>query len=192
MSSNPQTFNKITDYIRNFPDVIQESSCDILIDHFNQHAQWKPSKFGTATKVTGSEGKVMMEEFWIQPKMKYHNELKTAFTKMVASYIDTHTRITPERYTDFRMNRYGVDGFMKNHVDNIHHSHGQRYGYPHLTALLFLNDDFKGGDFVLCNGKYIAPKKKGSGVVFPSNFMYPHEVEKVTSGIRYSIMTWIL
>ena len=35
-------------------------------------------------------------------------------------------------------------------------------------------------------------KKKGSAVVFPSNFMFPHEVQKVTSGNRYSIMTWIL
>ena len=35
-------------------------------------------------------------------------------------------------------------------------------------------------------------KDKGSAVVFPSNFMFPHEVEKVTSGVRYSIMTWIL
>ena len=36
---------------------------------------------------------------------------------------------------------------MKEHIDNIHHSHGQKQGYPHLTSLIFLNDDYEGGDF---------------------------------------------
>ena len=74
--------------------------------------------------------------------------------------------------------------------DNIHHSHGQKQGYPHLTSLIFLNDDYEGGEFTLCGESL--DKKKGSAVVFPSNFMFPHEVKKVISGIRYSIMTWIL
>ena len=79
---------------------------------------------------------------------------------------------------------------MKEHIDNIHHSHGQKQGYPHLTSLIFLNDDYEGGEFILCGEPL--EKKKGSAVVFPSNFMFPHEVQKVTSGNRYSIMTWIL
>mgnify|MGYP001213588018 CR=1 FL=1 len=32
--------------------------------------------------------------------------------------------------------------------------------------------------------------KKGDVVIFPSNFMYPHRVEKVTKGTRYSFVTW--
>ena len=80
---------------------------------------------------------------------------------------------------------------MNQHIDNIHYSHGQKQGYPHLTSLLFLNDDFDGGDFVLCGDKYIE-KIQGSAVVFPSNFMYPHEVKEVTEGKRFSVMTWIL
>ena len=53
-----------------------------------------------------------------------------------------------------------------------------------------LNDNYEGGEFILCGEPL--EKKKGSAVVFPSNFMFPHEVQKVTSGNRYSIMTWIL
>tara|TARA_B100001175_G_scaffold86304_1_gene72525 strand:+ start:561 stop:716 length:156 start_codon:yes stop_codon:yes gene_type:complete len=48
----------------------------------------------------------------------------------------------------------------------------------------------EGGEFVLC-GEPIE-KKKGSAIVFPSNFMFPHEVKKVISGDRYSVMAWIL
>ena len=80
---------------------------------------------------------------------------------------------------------------MSLHSDNIHHSHGQKQGYPHLTSLIFLNDDYEGGEFVLCGNKYIE-KIQGSAVVFPSNFMFPHEVKKVISGNRYSVKTWVM
>ena len=33
---------------------------------------------------------------------------------------------------------------------------------------------------------------KGSAIVFPSNFMFPHEVKEVTKGERWSIITWLM
>ena len=44
---------------------------------------------------------------------------------------------------------------MQSHIDNIHHSHGQKQGYPHLTSLLFLNDDYEGGGFITKDGKVL-------------------------------------
>jgi predicted 2-oxoglutarate/Fe(II)-dependent dioxygenase YbiX len=109
----------------------------------------------------------------------------------VNDYISVHDKIKSVEYTNFRINRYKEGGFMQSHIDNIHHSHGQKQGYPHLTSLIFLNDDYEGGEFVLCGDKYIE-KIQGSAVVFPSNFMYSHEVKEVTEGKRFSVMTWIL
>ena len=79
---------------------------------------------------------------------------------------------------------------MSRHTDAIHHSHGQQYGYPQVSSLLFLNDDYKGGEFIICDIEY--KPKKGSSIIFPSNFMFPHEVLKITNGIRYSIITWLM
>ena len=79
---------------------------------------------------------------------------------------------------------------MSKHVDNIHHSHGQNYGYPQLTGLLFLNDNYEGGE-ILISGKCFKTKV-GSALIFPSNFIFPHEVLEVTKGVRYSITCWIL
>ena len=42
---------------------------------------------------------------------------------------------------------------MSEHIDNIHHSHGQKWGYPHVTILLYLNDDYDGGEFVVLEKK---------------------------------------
>ena len=56
--------------------------------------------------------------------------------------------------------------------------------------LLFLNDDYKGGEFVIADKLY--RPEKGSAIVFPSNFMFPHEAKKVTKGIRWSIVAWLM
>ena len=79
---------------------------------------------------------------------------------------------------------------MSSHCDNIHHSHGQKYGYPLATVLLFLNDDFKGGEFIVSELQLNI--KKGDAIIFPSNFMFPHEVKEVKSGTRWSIVTWLM
>ena len=42
--------------------------------------------------------------------------------------------------------------------DSIHHSHGQHYGYPHATVLLYLNEDYEGGEFTVAT-KRMKPKK---------------------------------
>ena len=55
---------------------------------------------------------------------------------------------------------------MSRHVDNIHHSHGQHYGYPQVSALVFLNDDYEGGEFIVAGEIYFP--KKGSALIFPS------------------------
>ena len=185
MNSNQQ----ISDFIYYYPEAINPLLCNTITNYFNTNAKWKQSSFSTAYKNTGTS-KVSMMEYWIGSKDSYYQDLKNSFEQSVNDYVNIHTRIKVQSYTDFRINRYGVGGFMKEHIDNIHYSHGQKEGYPHLTSLIFLNDNFDGGEFYLCGEPL--EKKVGSAVVFPSNFMYPHEVKKVTNGKRYSVMTWIL
>ena len=187
MSSNQQ----ISDFIFFYPQVLSPINCDNIISYYNKDTfdGWKASTFSTAYKDTGTS-KVDMKEHWIKPKKNYYDTIKFGFETAVNDYIKEHNKIKIQSYTHFRINSYTTGGFMKEHIDNIHYSHGQKQGYPHLTSLIFLNDEYEGGEFVLCGEPL--EKKKGSAVVFPSNFMYPHEVKKVTKGTRYSVMTWII
>ena len=79
---------------------------------------------------------------------------------------------------------------MSSHVDNIHHSHGQQYGYPQVSVLLFLNDDYEGGEIIVADNEY--NPTAGSALIFPSNFMFPHEVKSVTKGERWSVVSWLM
>ena len=51
-------------------------------------------------------------------------------------------------------------------------------------------DDYEGGHFHISGLRY--ETKKGSAIIFPSNFMFPHEVNRIEKGTRYSIVTWLM
>lgn len=183
----------VKDHILYFDSAIRSHTAQAVVDYYYQNADWHESSFSTADGISPETSKkVLMNEYWIKKGDEHYDILKYSFTKMVDQYIKMFPKIIPEQFTEFRLNHYPEGGFMKNHIDNIHHSHGQKFGYPHVTALMFLNDNFEGGEISLCDGEYVPPIKQGSGIVFPSNFMFPHEVKKVTKGHRYSLMTWII
>ena len=94
-------------------------------------------------------------------------------------------------FTNAKFNKYKETRLMKEHCDHIHSMFdGERKGIPTLTVLTFLNDNYEGGELVFFQDKKIKPKQ-GSSLVFPSNFLFPHRVEPVTKGTRYSFVNWV-
>ena len=93
-------------------------------------------------------------------------------------------------YTQARFNKYVVGTKMKEHCDHIHTVFdGTRRGIPVLSIVGALNEDYEGGDFIMWETEKIE-LPQGSIMIFPSNFMYPHKVTPVTSGTRYSYVSW--
>jgi predicted 2-oxoglutarate/Fe(II)-dependent dioxygenase YbiX len=93
-------------------------------------------------------------------------------------------------YSEIRFNRYDPTTQMKLHCDHIQSMFdGQRKGVPILTVLGALNDDYEGGELMMFGDQRVH-LPAGSVVVFPSNFMFPHEVKPVKSGTRYSYVSW--
>jgi len=125
--------------------------------------------------------------------MIYWQPLLNITKEVVKLYKEKHPYMkyyNPNRTTDFRLNKYSEGGLMTEHADNIHHSHGQQYGYPSTSVLYFLNDDYEDGEIVISDVMY--KPEKNSAIIFPSNFMFPHYVNKITKGTRYSIVTWVM
>jgi predicted 2-oxoglutarate/Fe(II)-dependent dioxygenase YbiX len=94
------------------------------------------------------------------------------------------------------INRWDTGDSLKLHADSenescttVLHSYAGHDLPPFLimySALIYLNDDYEGGE--LCfplHGIEIKPKP-GTLIMFPGNCMYLHEVKKVLSGHRYT------
>ena len=178
----------VSDYIKYYEDVIPNDVCENIIDF---DLNFQPSTYANSKgKIGNSDERVRMDECWIRNDSILYETIKTSFENTCRRYSEEFPLFSVQRMTDFRINRYSEGGFMSSHVDNIHHSHGQKYGYPQVSVLLYLNDDYKGGEFFVAEHQYLP--KKGSAIVFPSNFMYPHEATAVTKGTRWSIITWLM
>jgi len=96
-----------------------------------------------------------------------------------------------EGYSDIRFNRYSPGQEMHNHCDHIHSLFdGEKKGIPILSIIGILNDDYEGGELIMFEDKKI-DTKKGDLIIFPSNFLYPHEIAPVTKGVRYSYVSWV-
>ena len=175
-------------WIGYYKDVISDNQ---IKEIFNYPWEWSASKYTNDDGVIpNSEERVKMDEVWAREENRPYPSLKSAVLKSMRFYGEEHENFSCIHHTDFRINRYGVNGFMSPHIDNIHHSHGQKYGYPQVSVLLFLNDDYEGGEFIVADNEY--HPTVGSALIFPSNFMFPHEVKSVTKGERWSVITWLM
>ena len=93
---------------------------------------------------------------------------------------------------------YKKDDFYDWHID----SHNNPYDNGMVRKLSFtlcLNEDYEGGSFSFCRPHPISKKtkietldkpKKGTMIVFPSYTW--HKVDKVTSGVRKTLVGWVV
>tara|TARA_R100001163_G_C5058714_1_gene195348 strand:- start:1117 stop:1665 length:549 start_codon:yes stop_codon:yes gene_type:complete len=109
---------------------------------------------------------------------RVYNHYKIKFPKMASKKVN---QIDLLKYTSG--NKYEI------HTD--HFTNSPR----HLSIIINLNDNYEGGDLIFFDQKNFEVKRlnltKGSIVFFPSNFMYPHSIDSITKGTRYSIVAWL-
>jgi hypothetical protein len=69
----------------------------------------------------------------------------------------------------------------------VHGDHGPYYACT-ISAVVYLNDDYEGGEIEFVRQGLIVKPQAGDIVVFPSNFVYEHSSLEVFSGTKYSVV----
>ena len=88
---------------------------------------------------------------------------------------------------------YPVGGHYIEHNDSENFENGQwtRIANRDISILFYLNDNYTGGELEFTTlGLKIKPKT-GMMIAFPSYKEFAHKVHPVTSGMRYSLVTWL-
>jgi len=119
----------------------------------------------------------------------YWNFIKSEIERIYIYYKIKFPEMTSSKINQIDLLKYNVGGKYEIHTD--HHTYSPR----HLSIIINLNDDYEGGDLIFTDQKKKEIKRlklnKGSVVFFPSNFMYPHGIQPITKGTRYSIVAWL-
>jgi predicted 2-oxoglutarate/Fe(II)-dependent dioxygenase YbiX len=96
----------------------------------------------------------------------------------------------PNRISVNFYNKYQKDDFYDLHVDSFRATPKSNNVYFDYGFSINLNDQYEGGEFFLQTemGPMAFKLASGEAAVFP--IIYPHGVNKVTSGIRENILGW--
>lgn len=183
-------------FIKNFKGVISSEFCDTLLNEIHKNNDWY---MHTWRQQHSSEP--IHRDVTEEPSCKFYtnNELEHVIDKCIKEY----TAIQEQRYLDIdiavgwkitefsqpRWNMYKSGNDMQEHVDHIHSLfEGGNKGVPVYSILGLITDDFTGGEFSICGRRINL--SRGDVIIWPSNFMYPHKVQKVTSGTRVTFVSW--
>jgi predicted 2-oxoglutarate/Fe(II)-dependent dioxygenase YbiX len=69
----------------------------------------------------------------------------------------------------------------------IHGDHGPYYTCT-VSAVVYLNDDYEGGEIQFTRQGLTVKPEAGDIILFPSNFVYEHASLEVFSGTKYSVV----
>ena len=179
-------------YVKKYEGFLDKKLCEITVNeldkcHFEQHKYHNPLTGHAGPKNGDKELDISYED--IPTKDIIMKKIWDALYKYISEF--NHEWFTGwSGYQQVRFNRYQEDKIMSDHADHIHSLFdGTRKGIPILTVLGCLNDDYEGGEFIMWGDKQIE-MKAGDVLVFPSVFLYPHRVDPVKSGTRYTFVSW--
>ena len=199
--SKQKSKSKLEDFIKVYDGIIDQDNCDNIIAEYMHSNEWKAGRLinnkndytnttvrncdiieiSTKASVdTNHAARKKIDSFIFEKAgyavSKYRNDINDTCCDSLKHHIINDTGYTLLRYKE--------GGFYKQHTDS------GKLASRSVSLSFNLNDSYEGGEFAFFDRELIFKLKKGSVILFPSNFMYPHEIMPVTKGTRYSVITW--
>jgi hypothetical protein len=182
----------VRDYILLIDDIVPQSLCDALLNEYVPTDEWvsTSTKGGLRPDIRSAQTILISTDpvinFNHAVRRNLDSELFNCASTAIREYNRRFDLCHIEQDSGYELLRYRLGEFYTQHTDSFRES-------PRAVSCSFaLNDDYEGGNFEFFDGQMAFKLPKGSVLMFPSNFMYPHEIKPVMSGTRYSIITWFV
>ncbi len=185
--------NQLTDYIQVFENVIPKELCDAILKEFSAEEEWLKTEVGggkVRSDIRSAETIIISYPHVMEKNIVVRKQLDLDVFNAASKAINLYNKKFPlakiEEDSGYELLRYKEGQFYIEHTDSFK-------ARPRAVSCSFaINDDYEGGEWAFFNREKVIKVPKGAAVMFPSNFMYPHEIMPVTKGTRYSIITWFI
>lgn len=106
--------------------------------------------------------------------------------------IARHFNVETLPYSDTQqLVRWPTGLAMPPHVDNAHPDGSQHEtAYREFASVVYLNDDFEGGDIYFPTLGYRLRARRGMLIGFRADALHPHGITEITAGLRYTMPGW--
>lgn len=179
-------------YIVIMNNIMPPPVIDMVLNEYEQSDDWinAPTRGGENLNVRNCKTIGISFTDIIEKNKETRQKIDAALFSVTGQAIKEYVRhfqtAIIEQDSGYSLLKYETGGFYTPHIDFFKER-------PRAVSCSFmLNDDYEGGEFAFFDRELVYKLKKGSCIMFPSNFMYPHEIMPVTSGTRYSIVTWFI
>lgn len=185
--------SNLSEYIVIIKNALTYPLCDAILQEFKNSDEWQDTVVGSgnvAKNIRNCETIGISFPHVIEKnkkiRLKLDKYLFASASKCIQEYNIKFPRCRIVEDSGYELLKYPEGCFYIEHVDSFK-------AVPRSVSCSFiLNNDFEGGEFAFFNRELKYKLEKGDAIMFPSNFMYPHEVMPVTKGTRYSIVTWFI
>jgi hypothetical protein len=186
--------SSIADYIKVYDNIFTSEECKTILDEYKNSDEWTFSKVGSEGGIEDKTYRncenigISLQDV-IEKNQSKRKNIDELIHKKTIGISQDYCRNFPwgNLTTDsgYNLLRYKTGGFYREHTDS-------GYSFRTVAMSINLNDDYGGGSMAFFNGEVDIRGGLGSVIIFPANFMYPHQIMEVTKGIRYSIVTWLI
>lgn len=121
------------------------------------------------------------EMIFAQPEV---SAIINKYTDKVVETINNKFKVASKLCGGAYLVRWGSGKKMDLHVDDL------GSGENHLSAVLYINEDYSGGNIVFPTHNLHIKPKRFELIIFPGNLNYAHEVTEVISGTRFTVPFW--
>lgn len=180
---------QLNDLIQTYDNVLEDNVCDFLINFFesNQNLQESVNNNGRPnfTQLNLTENFKLFEEL-----NNIHNYIisKTfEYKKKYYEFIDDRCFPEKHNFEQFRIKKYRNNGeeLFDTHVDVLDYDTARRF----LSFTYYLNTVEQGGETSFVDFR-VSPKK-GSLLLFPPLWMFPHKGEIPVSNDKYILTGYL-
>lgn len=184
--------NKLLEYVKVYENIFTPEECEMILDEYKDCEHWAPagvSSNNTQNLSVRNCDIISISTPQIINKNRLHRNMidKMIFKKAndaAQRYIKDFPTCFLKSDSGYDLLRYNKGGFYREHTDSYQEQ-------PRTVAMsINLNDDYEGGSMAFFNKEVQIRAGAGSVILFPANFMYPHQIMDVMEGTRYSIVTW--
>lgn len=131
---------------------------------------------GLADPINPTETEILHERIFD----RFDRDFKLAYEKYTQDF-----RVPVTQKEDYEILKYNESNFFIDHVDD------GLFMTRKVSIVYYFNDDYEGGEIVFPRFNVEIKPKANQLALFPANYMYNHNVNKVTKGTRYSMVNWL-